>query len=111
MSRTLTEKDWSPAFRVLGLILVGLGAFIAGASQLSLEQFVGDFSFGVKVGAAVFIASLGVIINGFAGLAIFAIGNVLLGSVLFYGAVPPGAVVFSVVALMGGFALRVFTAP
>jgi len=111
MSRTLSEKDWSPAFRILGLVLVGLGALVAGALQLNLEPFAGGFSLGVKVGAAVFIASLGAIINGFAGLAIFAIGNVLLGSALFYGLVPPGAIVFSIVALMGGFALRLFTAP
>jgi len=97
--------DRTGLFRVIELVLIGLGAFVGGAGGIPLSSL--HFSFGATLVAAISLATLGIIIRDGKGLLLFALGNALLGAALFESEIPTWLFAAGVPALMAGIAISI----
>ncbi|HBN8007488.1 TPA: hypothetical protein L3645_006315 [Pseudomonas aeruginosa] len=108
----IERESWrDTSLRAAGLILIGLGALIAG---LQLGSFIvpsGDVSPGLAIALGIGMATTGVLRGGLSGLLFFATGNVILGlsgGLLIASALPGWLTAIALGMFIVGFALRIF---
>lgn len=85
------QPDRTVFYRAIGLILIGLGGFLAGAGGVPINGWNNPFEslpFSVVVGVAVGVSYLGIVRNGMSGMVIFALAYAVLGCVIVDGAMP-----------------------
>lgn len=102
--------DRSALWRAVGLILIGLGGLAAG-SGLPLVTWLaalGEVSPSVIAGIGAAVAMIGILVGGMHGMAVFAIGNVLMGAGWFEGGGPSWIVGVGAPFIMVGMGLRLF---
>jgi len=111
-------SDRTTLLRSLGLILLGIGSLIIGAQILDLNSILAYVA-GIEGGinsetfiailfVAVLIAGIGVVAGGIGGIAAFALGNSLLGSLFLFGDINGIVSTLGFVSVMLGFSLRLF---
>lgn len=101
-------------YRAIGLILIGVGGFLAGAGGVPIDGWNNPFEslpFGIVVGVAVGVSFLGVSVNGLVGMVLFALACAVLGCVIVDGDMPMWLYPQGLPCLMTGIILRVFNRP
>lgn len=86
-----TTPDRTAIYRGVGLVMVGLGAFLSGAGGVPVDGWNNPFEslpFSVVLGLAFGLSCFGVRLNGLAGMVIFGVACAVLGCVIVDGAMP-----------------------
>lgn len=92
-------------FRAASLLSIMLGAWIFGAGADPVAQI--GVSPAVASGVGLFIGAWGVYRGGIAGMLLFVVGHVLLGSALMGGLIPNWLYALGVPVAIPGFAYRI----
>lgn len=92
-------------FRAASLLSIMLGAWIFGAGAGAVAQY--GVSSAVVSGVGFFIGAWGVYRGGIAGMLLFVVGHVLLGSALMGGMIPNSLFALGVPIAIPGIAYRI----
>lgn len=112
MRKYLLARDFSPLYRALGLLLIGIGALVVGIRLIPIESLIepiSGFSTSVVIGVSVGIATGGVLIGGIPGMLVFALANAFMGAAVFEADIPSWLYALGLPSLTAGFALRIFS--
>lgn len=110
----MDAPDRTGLYRSIALVLIGFGAMLGGAGGIPTAAWIDAFgliSLPLSVCLLLGLATLGVYINGAAGMAIFAAAFALIGGAVLGSAIPVWLYVMGLPCLMLGIALRIFNRP
>lgn len=114
MDKLDAKPDRTFLYRGIGLFFIALGAFLFGAGCFKADGLNNPFDsipFYVVMGIAAGVATLGVMLNGLAGMIVFALGWAVFGCVIVDGAFPSMLYAMGIPCLMIGATLRMFNRP